>query len=187
MTVFSMEKSFNIKEIYTSRLCLRQFRNEDFKAYAKIMADPEIGKWFPKGDSFSYEEAEKSFISIREHWTRHNFGVWGIFHKKNKILIGRCGLNLIDETSEIEIDFILAKKFWGKGYATEAVKAAIEYGFKILHLDRIIALAKIDNIASRKVMEKNRMRYVKDAQYWGILCAYHELTKVDYEYEHQSK
>jgi len=112
----------------------------------------------------------------------------GYFSQENRYSLGRCGLNLIDETSEVEIDFVLAKKFWVKGYATEAAKAVIEYGFKILlHLDRIIALAKIDNIASRKVMEKNRMRYIKDAQYWGILCAYHELTRAVYEYEHQSK
>lgn len=64
-----MKKSFNNKEIYTSRLRLRQFRNEDVNAYATIMAEPEIGYWFPKGDGFSREEAKKSFNSIQEHWT----------------------------------------------------------------------------------------------------------------------
>ena len=110
MTVFLMKKSFNNQEIITRRLCLRQFRNEDFDTYATIMADSEIGKWFPKGDGFSRKETEKSLNSIREHWNRHNFGIWAILHKRKKILIGRCGLNLIDETSEVEIDFLLAKK-----------------------------------------------------------------------------
>ena len=181
-----MKTSIKNKEINTSRLSLRQFRNEDFDAYATIMADPEIGKWFPKGEGLSRGEAEKSFNSIREHWFRHGFGIWAILNKR-KILIGRCGLNLIDETSEVEIDFLLTKKFWGKGYATEATKAVLEYGFKILNLDKIIALAKIENKASRKVMEKIGMRYLKDAQYSGILCAYYNINKTDYAPEHQSK
>jgi len=179
-----MKKRIIYKEINTRRLCLRQFRDKDFDAYATIMVDPEIGKWFPKGTGFSYQEAEKSFNSIREHWTRHGFGIWAVFHKKQTILIGRCGLNLIDETSEVEIDFLLAKKFWRKGYATEAAKAVLAYGFNILNLDRIIALAKIENIASRKVMEKIGMHYIKNAQYWRISCAYYDLTKADYMHEH---
>jgi ribosomal-protein-alanine N-acetyltransferase len=182
MTLFSM-KSFSNKEINTSRLCLRQFRDEDLDVYATIVADPEIGKWFPKGDGYSREEAEKSFNSIRNHWIKHGFGIWAILYKRNQILIGRCGLNLIDETSEVEIDFFLAKKFWGKGYATEAAKAVLEYGFRILNLDRIIALAKIENVASRKVIEKIGMGYIKDAQYWGITCAYYDVTRVDYAHK----
>lgn len=82
-----MKRSLDDKGINTSRLFLRQFRNEDLDAYATIMADPEIGKWFPKGDGFSREEAEKSFNSIREHWTRHSFGIWAILQEKKKFLL----------------------------------------------------------------------------------------------------
>jgi ribosomal-protein-alanine N-acetyltransferase len=82
-----------------------------FDAYTAIMADPEIGKWFPKGEGYSREEAKKSFSSIREHWIRHGFGIWAILYKRKRNLIGRCGLNLIDETSEVEIDFLAIKVF----------------------------------------------------------------------------
>ncbi|UCH01702.1 MAG: GNAT family N-acetyltransferase [Candidatus Bathyarchaeota archaeon] len=177
----------NTNEIHTCRLRLRPFRIEDFDAYAAIMADPEIGKWFPKGEGYSRDEAEKSFNRILEHWTRHSFGLWAVFQKRKPSLMGRCGLNRIDETSEVEIDFLLAKQFWGKGYATEAAQAVLEYGFTILHLSRIIALAKIENIASRKVMEKIGMRYRKNARYWGILCAYYDITKADYAPEQKRK
>lgn len=80
----------------------------------------------------------------------------------------------------MEVDFVLAKKFWGKGYTTEAAKAVLEYGFNKVNLERIIALAKIENIASRKVMEIIGMQYKKDAKYWGILCAYYDITKAEY-------
>jgi ribosomal-protein-alanine N-acetyltransferase len=52
------------------------------------------------------------------------------------------------------VDFVVARNYWGHGYATEAARAALAYGFDILKLDRIIALAKPNNVASRRVMEK---------------------------------
>lgn len=72
---------------------------------------------------------------------------------------------------------MVARNYWGHGYATEAARAALAYGFDILKLDRIIALAKPNNVASRRVMEKKGMRYVKDTEYWGITCAYYEIKK----------
>jgi hypothetical protein len=87
------------------------------------MAEPEIGNWLPKGDGFSREKAKKSLTAFRNIGLDIVIGIWGIFHKRNKILIGRCGLNLIDETSEVEIDFLLTKKFWGKGYAIALSRA----------------------------------------------------------------
>ena len=168
----------NWGKIETSRLCLRPFSREDLSAYTKILGDPQVGKWFPKGDGYTREEAEKSLNSILRHWEKHGFGIWAVTVKRNKdVLLGRCGLNLITATSEIEVDFIIARSFWGCGYATEAARAALTYGFETLNLDRIIALAKPENVASCRVIEKIGMRYVRDAEYWGITCAYYEILK----------
>ena len=87
---------------------------------------------------------------------------------------------MITETSEVEVDFVLARNYWGIGYATEAAKATLVYGFKTLKLDMIIALAKPENIASRRVIEKIGMRYIKNAEYWGIICAYYDISKAEY-------
>lgn len=59
-------------------------------------------------------------------------------------------------------------------------RARLAYGFDTLKLDRIIALARPDNIASRRVMEKVGMRYIKNAEYWGITCAYYDISKVEH-------
>jgi RimJ/RimL family protein N-acetyltransferase len=169
------------KEIRTRRLHLRHFSKEDSEAYARIMGDKEVGKWFPKGDGYTREESEKSLKSIMDHWSRFGFGIWAIGDKSNKILLGRCGLNIIAETSEVEVDFIIAPDYWGKGYATEAARAAVRYGFENLKLGRIIALAKPENMASRRVIEKTGMQYVKNAQYWGITCAYYAISDSQYQ------
>jgi RimJ/RimL family protein N-acetyltransferase len=166
------------KEVTTDRLFLRQFSREDLDAYGGIMGDYEVGKWFPKGQGYTREEARKSLDNILEHWAKNGFGIWAITDKITRLhLLGRCGLNLIAETSEVEVDFVIARSYWGRGYATEAAKAALAYGFEILKLDRIIALAKPDNTASRRVIEKIEMRHVKDEKYWGIICAYYEIAK----------
>jgi ribosomal-protein-alanine N-acetyltransferase len=178
-----IESNYN-KEISTNRLCLRRFSKEDLNDYAKIMGDHEVGKWFPKGDGYTREEAKRSLDSILEHWDKHGFGIWAITDRERKVLLGRCGLNLIAETSEIEVDFVLARDSWGRGYATEAAKAALAYGFGTLMLDKIIALAKPENIASRRVIEKIGMRYTKRAEYWGITCAYYDISRAEYTSTH---
>lgn len=172
-----MKQGDSFREIRTDRLCLRRFSLEDLDAYAGIMGDYEVGKWFPKGKGYTREEAKKSLNTILDHWAKHGFGIWAITGKNKKSLLGRCGLSLIAETSEVEVDFVLARNYWGHGYATEAARAAVAYGFDVLKLDRIIALAKPDNLASRRVIEKIGMRYVRNAEYWGIICAYYEITK----------
>lgn len=173
-----MVESNHGTEIRTDRLFLRRFCKEDLEDYARIMCDYEVGKWFPKGDSYTPEEAKRSLNNILEHWDEHGFGIWAVTDKEKRVLLGRCGLNLISETAEIEVDFVLARESWGKGYATEAAKAALSWGFNVLKLDRIIALAKPENVASRRVIEKIGMHCKKDAEYWGIVCAYYEKYKV---------
>jgi ribosomal-protein-alanine N-acetyltransferase len=168
----------NSSEVRTDRLVLRCLNLGDLDAYAAIMGDYEVGKWFPNGVGYTREQAKKSLDIILDHWVKHGFGIWAVTDKHSGVLLGRCGLNLIAETSEVEVDFVIARNYWRHGYATEAARAALAYGFDILKLDRIIALAKPDNIASRKVIEKIGMQYVKDAEYWGITCAYYEATQV---------
>jgi RimJ/RimL family protein N-acetyltransferase len=175
-----MTEEHQKNEIVTNRLCLRQFAKDDFEGYARIMGDHEVGKWFPKGTGYTREEAKRSLDSILRHWSKHGFGIWAITNKQKKTLLVRCGLNLITDTSETEVDFVLARDCWGKGYATEAAKAALTYGFDVLKLIRMIALAKPENTASRRVIEKVGMHYIGTATYWNITCAYYEMARVDH-------
>jgi len=165
------------REVRTDRLVLRRFNLGDLDAYAGIMGDYEVGRWFPNGVGYTREQAKKSLDIILDHWAKHGFGIWAVTDKHTGVLLGRCGLNFIAETLEVEVDFVIARNYWRHGYATEAAHAALAYGFNILKLNRIIALAKPDNIASRRVIEKIGMRYIKNAEYWGITCAYYEIAK----------
>jgi ribosomal-protein-alanine N-acetyltransferase len=168
----------------TSRLLLRQFRGDDLDVYAEIMGDNEVGKGFPKGTGYTREESKRSLESIMNHWNKHGFGIWAMTDKQTHIVLGRCGLNFIDEISEVEVDFVVAPNYWRRGFATEAAKAALAHGFTALDLERIIALAKPENTASLKVIEKIGMHFVKYAQHWGVTLAYNEISKADYRRMH---
>jgi ribosomal-protein-alanine N-acetyltransferase len=71
---------------------------------------------------------------------------------------------------------LLAKSYWGRGLATEAAEAALRFGFEIAKLERIVAIAKHENIASRRVMEKLGMKYEKDAYYYNNDVVYYSIT-----------
>jgi ribosomal-protein-alanine N-acetyltransferase len=82
--------------------------------------------------------------------------------------LGRCGFCVfLDNTSEVELGYLLDKSYWRRGLATEASHASLKYGFEVVKLDRIVAIAKPENIASRRVMEKVGMKYEKDAYFYN--------------------
>lgn len=95
--------------------------------------------------------------------------MWATIHKADHKLIGRCGLipQLVDGQKEVEIGYLLAKEYWGRGLATEAAVAIRTYGFE-LGFNRLISLIVPENIASQKVALKNGMKYEKDTSHAGI-------------------
>lgn len=168
------------KTIETERLYLRQFNDDDLDSYAGIMGDDEVGKWLPKERGLTREETKGLMDYILKNWDEYGYGIWAVTEKNSGILLGHCGLRMLPETSEVEVLYALAKNYWGNGYATEAVKTCVAYGFESLKLERIIGLTKPDNIASRRVIEKAGLQYVRDAEYFSFTCAYHGISKSEF-------
>jgi RimJ/RimL family protein N-acetyltransferase len=110
-----------------------------------------------------------------EHWPKHGFGDWAVTGKANGQLIGHCGLNFVPEVGEVEVDYSLAKAYWGQGIATEAARASVRFGFETLRLERIIALADPQNIASWRVMEKVGLTYQKEVFFFGMQLVYYQI------------
>jgi ribosomal-protein-alanine N-acetyltransferase len=111
----------------------------------------------------------------------------GVFHKEENKLIGWCGFGPLEfEPSEIEIYYGLSRDYWGKGFATEAAKALLDYGFGLIGLDKIVAIVMPENIASKKVIEKMGMIYQKQVKNLTVKYKtfegdyYYSLTKEEY-------
>ena len=80
----------------------------------------------------------KTIAAYINSYKMNGFGMWALFEKESNTLIGHCGFNILHGISETEIAYLLEKKYWLKGYATEIAKATLDYGFKILDLRRLL-------------------------------------------------
>jgi RimJ/RimL family protein N-acetyltransferase len=168
-------------EIETLRLQLRHCTFADADDLARIRGDAEVMRFIGDRKPQSKEKVGELLREIIVHWQKHNFGRWAVINKADNQFIGICGFNYLNHTEEIEIGYLLAKSAWGKGLATEAAKACLRYGFEELQLEQIVAVAFPENIASRKVMEKLNMRYIKLEHLNEGLVAYYEIWRKEFK------
>lgn len=165
-------------ELETTRLCLRLFTLDDLHDLYAIYQDVTVMKYLSPR---SKEQTEESLCRHIQQWQEHNFGMWAVVDKITGKLIGRCGLGFLDRTPEVELGYVFAQEYWGKGIATEASLATVKYGFEQVKLERIVAIAHPENLASRRVIEKMGMTYEKDAHYYNTDVVYYGMTKANYQ------
>jgi len=147
----------------TDRLLLRHLVMDDLDELFALYSDPEIRQYFPEG-ILNYDDTKEELEWHMNGHPRHpELGLWATVHKETGRFIGRCGLLPweIDGKLEIEIAYLLDKKFWHQGLATEAAHGIMRYGFERLSLSRLICLIDPDNIASQRVAENIGMKLEK--------------------------
>jgi RimJ/RimL family protein N-acetyltransferase len=141
----------------TSRLLLRPWRDEDLAAFAEMSADPTVMEYLLPL-SHRGLSAEAWVARARAHWDEHGFGQWVVELLDAANFIGVVGLGVVSYeaafTPAVEVAWRLARPFWGRGYATEAAKAALDYGFGELGLTELVAVTVPANQRSRRVMER---------------------------------
>ena len=164
-------------EIETTRLRLRYFSQDDLDDLFCIYSNPEVMKYV--GSARTKDETQAALISMISHW-KHGFGMWAVIYKQSGKIIGRCGLCFLDNTPQVELGYALDKPFWNMGLATEASRASLKYGFEEVRLERIVGIAKPENIASQRVMQKVGMKYEKNAHYYNSDVVYYALDRADY-------
>lgn len=163
----------------TKRLSLREFKISDANDLYLLNSDPEVIRYTGDPPFESINDAEKFIINYTEY-KLNGYGRWAVILKEIDCFIGWCGLKL-NEEGMVDLGFRFFKKDWGKGYATEAAIASLEYGFNKLNIDLIMGRAAIKNIASIKVLEKLRMSFWKNDICHGIdNSAYYTLSRSEY-------
>ncbi|MGD9487379.1 MAG: GNAT family N-acetyltransferase [Calditrichaceae bacterium] len=166
--------------IETERLFLREFKSSDAEKMYELNSDPEVIKF--TGDlPFKSIESAKEFIENYSDYKLQGYGRWAVITKDSNEFIGWCGLKY-NEENFTDIGFRFFQKIWNKGFATEAAKATLEYGFNILNLDEIIGRASTDNKPSIKVLEKLKMSFWKLDTCEGIEnSAYYRISRTQYD------
>jgi ribosomal-protein-alanine N-acetyltransferase len=141
-------------ELETSRLVLRRWRPEDLETLVAWNANPELMEHMGKL-SFTREETEALFTRFEDHWTAHGFGVWAAEEKESGALVGRVGIAYHRSwPHDPEVGWLIDVPWQGRGLATEAGRACVDYAFGELGFQRVVSICTAENVPSRRVMEK---------------------------------
>lgn len=164
-----------MKLLVTPRLLMRPFAESDLDDLAALYADPNVRRFFASGKLTREETAERLRQTIAD-FNSTGFGMLAVIERREKRLIGRCGLKYLDGSSEIEIGYLLEAKSWGKGYATEAAKEVMRYAFGEMKLPRLVAVTDAQNHASRRVLEKLGMKHTGMGNFYGREAMKYEIA-----------
>ena len=157
--------------IETERLVVRPYREADATALHEVFGSPEVMQWTPSPPSKNVAETVERLARTMAFSARQppGLGLWALELKESAELLGQVGLFPVEgKGPEVEVAYELAPRVWGHGYATEAARALIEYGFDELQLRRIVALILPANARSRNVASKCAMTLEGPGRFYGL-------------------
>lgn len=140
--------------IETARIVLRPLTPEDEAALAMVLSDAETMRWYPR--PFTGDEV-REWIERQLGRYSSSTGLLGLVEKQTGRLIGDCGpvWQEVEGRTELEIGYHVSRERWNQGFATEAARVVIDYAFENLGVERVVSMIRPENLASRRVAEKN--------------------------------
>lgn len=153
--------------IPTERLLLRPFGTGDAEAVFHLNNDPEVLKFTNNWKPFVDTDAAGKWIGTvqKEQYEKHGYGRLAVILKETGELIGWSGIKFSEEAQASTLGYRFVKKYWGKGFATEAAQASIAFGLHMIGLDTIVAYVLPENPDSAKVAEKAGLVFSGRADY----------------------
>ena len=148
--------------IETERLLLREYTMEDFDALYEILSDPETMQHYPA--PYTPEKCQNWITWNLENYRNYGFGLWAVVLKETGAFIGDCGLSLqnIDGQQLPEIGYHIHKKYWRRGFGSEAARAVRDWAFENTDYDTLYSYMKYTNVGSYSIALANGMRKVKE-------------------------
>ena len=140
----------------TERLILRRWRDSDREPFGRLNADPEVMSHFPR--PLTREESDAFVERIEARFEERGYGLWAVERREDGAFLGFTGLAY--QTFEapftpcVEVGWRYDRSAWGHGYATEAAREALRFGFMEANLDEIVSFTSAGHLASRRVMER---------------------------------
>lgn len=151
----------------TPRLLLRRWMGRDLKAHAEMSADPEVMRYLGDGRVLGQWQSRGEVAVHIAHWALRGYGQWALERKEDGASIGRAGLWSPPGWPGLEVGWKLARDAWGKGYATEAGRAAMEWAWRSLDAPELISIIQPGNAASIRVAERLEMRPLRETTFKG--------------------
>ncbi len=150
------------KLLTTERLYLKEFTIDDAQLLIDLNSDPEVTRYTGDGPVKDLTEAKRILTDIIFPQYKNKMGRWAVYLNSTDEFIGWCGVKYVEDEKEYDLGYRFFKQHWGKGYASEAASAVMDYAINTLQLKEIIGRAAIDNKASIAVLKKMGMKYLKN-------------------------
>lgn len=168
--------------IETNRILLRKFLHTDVDGMFQLHSNPEVHTYLGNKTIQSKEEAASLINYIQQQYNEFGIGRWACIEKDSNKFMGWCGLKFVTEIENNQshfhdIGYRFLPEFWNKGFAKEAAKPCVEYGFQKMGLQKIIGTCHIDNIASRKVLEHCGLKQTALFEWENLPCRWMEIHK----------
>lgn len=144
--------------IETERLILRPWRGSDFAPFAALNADPAVMEFFP--DTLTREESDALALRVKERIETEGLGFFAVEVKGGPDFIGMVGPSVPPYGAQLpcgpctEIGWRLSRAAWGKGYASEAASAALDFAFEALGREEVVSFTAVQNERSQAVMRR---------------------------------
>ena len=182
----------------TPRLLLRAWRPaEDVAAYKEMLDDPEVMRHIGVGWRYAVKraaaallgvvsdvEARRAIAHLIRHWRTRGYGEWAVVEKASGALIGQIGLvhhaDWLADPTQIEVGWMLARRAWGKGLATEGARATLRYAFDALGIERVVSITRPENQRSLRVMQRLGLEPVGSAEWKGGTVLWYAIDRATY-------
>lgn len=165
----------------TERLRLRGWRENDLDPFAEMMADVEVARFLTADRRpLDRHAAWRSMAIFAGHWALKGYGLFVVEEKASGAFVGRVGPWEPEGWYGFEVGWGLMRRSWGKGYATEAAKAAGDWAFAAFDLPRVISVIHVDNRASQRVAQRLGMKAGSTMLHAGMPHAIWSVTREDW-------
>lgn len=168
----------------SERLILRKLEEADVDRMFLMDSDPEVMKYLGTPVK-NIEESREIIRMIQKQYKENGVGRLAVIEKKSGLFIGWSGLKLLTipvngYVNTLDLGYRYIPEFWGKGYAMEAAKLSLDYGFNELNTDAVYAYADYGNTGSNHILRK--LGFEKNGEFMesGVLCFWYELKREKY-------
>ena len=166
----------------TDRLYLREILPSDDEKMFEMDSDPEVYKFLGRKPIRDIDQSRKMIKNIIHQYEENGIGRWAIIEKGSNDFMGWTGFKLEKEelngnSNYYDLRFRLLRKYWGKGYITEATKAAIEYAFEKLDINELCSMTLVSNEKSQRVLDKLGFNLIEKFMYQGEEITWYKRTK----------
>lgn len=171
----------DIPVVETERLILRGFREADLDGLFALAQDPLIAEYVTYNNAPLREACWRSMALWIGHWALRGFGLWAVEERSTGTFIGRIGIWQPEGWPGTEVGWLLGRAFWGQGYATEAARASLDWGFTHLDVPQLVSVIQPENQPSMAVAERIGERYRGPVAFRGGTTGLWAITRAEWE------